>query len=380
MDALKAAQGKGRRPPPEAVAKGSPRRIGQDARGSYASAPSASSSCSPAKGSMSRLLDHRTQSVSTFASSAQSMGLGSALSSKAWWSEEMPSPILFPTNKPSSRADATILNHWITNVLDRYAERMAGGHEQTTTLTQMVDELVPILSIGLHELTRQVSQQCAERGVVLEKIWRTYVELFDRALAETRAMVRFHKTRTQRVVEELSHTSDDLTEVKQKHPEQLQKLSSTLSKKFVQRQEELDGLLKSVKHENTIMQQLIDEHRNSLKAWFPLFDKYKNSPYHITLKTACPELPSTTTPESRIAADFKRILVAMPNEARRRVGFFVSSLLGLRGTELVENPETIESLTERKDHNSWKIGLLEQRIKELKGEAVPEKVSKRQAL
>ena len=62
-----------------------------------------------------------------------------------------------------------------------------------------VQELVPVLSIGLNEVVRQapaisrtavgcvggvlsprvfsrkVSQHCLERGVVLEKIWRTYV-------------------------------------------------------------------------------------------------------------------------------------------------------------------------------------------------------------
>jgi len=291
----------------------------------------------------------------------------------------MPSPIVFPGNKPSSRADAAVLNRWITSVLDRYAEKMAAGQEETTSLTQMVDELVPILSIGLHELTRQVSQQCSERGVVLEKIWRTYVELFDKALAETRALLRYHKSRTGRVQDELTRTTNDLAEVKQRHPEQIGKLSGTLANKFSQRQEELELLLKNVKSENALLRQVIKEHTTNQKSWFPLFDKYKDSAHSVTLKTTNAGLPLTTTPESRIAADFKRILLAMPTDARRRVGFFVSSLLGLRGTELIENPETIESLTERKEHNEWKIGVLQQKIKELRGEA-PQKAAKQMPL
>lgn len=320
---------------------------------------------------MERLLDRRLQSVSTFVSSTQSMGLKESSGSKlgemgSQWSEEMPSVILFPTNKPSSRADAAILDKWITSALGRYAEKMSGNSQQEGNLPQVIDELVPILSIGLHEVVRQVTHHCLERGVVLEKIWRTYVELFERALAETRALLRFHKARTVRVTSEQERTRDELSEVQERHPEQIDKLSRTLANKFAQRQEELEEQLKSLRHENTLLKQHLQEHSNSVNAWFPLFENYKDSVYRETLSKTGAAHPSTTTPESRIAADFKRILTAMPTEGRRRVGFFVSSLLGLRGSELVENPETIESLTERRDHNAWKIDLLQQRIKELR--------------
>lgn len=279
----------------------------------------------------------------------------------------MPSPMCFPANKPSSRADADILNRWVTGSLDRYAAKMAAGEEETTHFSQRVDELVPLLSLGLHEVVRQVNQHCIERGVVLEKIWKTYVELFDRALAETRALLRFHRARTARVNDALENTNKQLRKLQNKHPEQLAKLTRTLSVKFVQRQEELEATLKKVRHENTVMSQLIRTHTDSTRSWFPLFDKYKNSAFKAALLLSPAGIPATTTPESKLAADLKRILLAMPFEARRRVGFFVSSLLGLRGTEMLENAETIESLTERKEHNIWKIGLLEEQIKELKG-------------
>jgi len=298
--------------------------------------------------------------------------LGRASSSKdgisrSQWSEDMPSPMLFATNKPCSRADAAVLNRWVTGVLDRYAEKMAAGQEGTTS-TQMVDELVPLLSLGLHELVRQVNQHCSERGVVLEKIWRTYVELFDKALAETRSLMRFHKARTLRVDNALQSTKKEMGEQQNKCPEQISQLSRTLVKKFGQRQEKLQATLEKLGHENVTMRQLIKTHTDSRRSFFPLFDKYKNSSFRDALQLSQKELPAHTTPESRLAADFKRILLAMPYDARRRAGFFVSSLLGL-GTELLENPETIASLTERKEHNIWKIGLLEQRIQELKGES-----------
>lgn len=326
---------------------------------------------------LERLLDRRLQSVSTFVSSTQTQigaANGDPLLSKSGmqqsqWSEEMPNAILFPTNKPSSRADAVMLGQWVTTSLARYAEKMANTKEEPGDLPRMVDELVPILSIGLHEVVRQVSHHCLERGVVLEKIWRTYVELFERALAETRALLRYHKARTQRVDNELVRTSNELSEMQVRHPEQIDKLSKTLANKFAQRQEELEDQLKTLRHENSVLVQHLTEHGNNVKAWFPLFDYYKHSLYRATLQGTGPALPSTTTPEARIAADFKRILTAMPVDGRRRVGFFVSSLLGLRGSELVENPETVESLIERKEHNTWKIDMLNQRIKELRGES-----------
>merc|ERR550537_183969 len=144
------------------------------------------------------------------------------------WSEEMPSVIMFPNNRPCSVADAVVLNQWVTTTLGRYADKLSGSGAPDGNLSQVVDELVPILSIGLHEVVRQVTQHCLERGVVLEKIWRTYIELFERALSETRALLRFHKDRTMRVQEEHERVKLELGGVQRRHPEQIQKLSNTL--------------------------------------------------------------------------------------------------------------------------------------------------------
>jgi len=324
---------------------------------------------------LARLLDRQLQSVSTFVSSTQTLQqLGdtvhgkSGMATTSQWSEEMPSVIMFPTNRPCSRADAVVLNRWITHALGRYADKLSGSTSEDGNLSQVVDELIPILSIGLHEVVRQVTQHCLERGVVLEKIWRTYVELFERALSETRGLLRFHKSRSMRVHEEHARVDHELRSVTQRHPEQIEKLSKTLLNKFVQRQEELEEQLRSLKHENTVLKQHLDEHTNSVTAWFPLFRIYKTSMYHATLMSTVPAVPVNTTPESRIAADFKRIITALPVEGRRRVGLFVSTLLGLRSTETAEaeEDETEESLEEQKEHNAWTIDRLQNRIEELR--------------
>lgn len=90
---------------------------------------------------------------------------------------------------------------------------------------------MPILSIGLNEVVRQVSQHCIERGVVLEKIWRTYVELFEESLAEAREALRRQKEKTSKCEAELQRIRDEATELKAKHPAQLEKLKQTLATK-----------------------------------------------------------------------------------------------------------------------------------------------------
>jgi hypothetical protein len=258
-----------------------------------------------------------------------------------------------------------VLSQWITSALGRYADKLSIAGDEEGNLSQVVDEMVPILSIGLHEVVRQVTQHCLERGVVLEKIWRTYIELFERALSETRALLRFHKDRTMRVQEEHERVKQELRGVQRRHPEQIEKLSNTLMNKFSQRQEELEEQLRSLRYENNVLKLHLEEQAQSVKAWFPLFDTYKDSYFKHTLLISHPTFPSSTQPESRLASDFKRIITAMPEEGRRRVSFFVSSLLGLRATD-VNDQETVESLTEQRDHNAWQIDRLQERIKELR--------------
>ncbi|CAE8686278.1 unnamed protein product, partial [Polarella glacialis] len=71
----------------------------------------------------------------------------------------------------------------------------------------------------------------AYQGLVLEKIWRTYVELFERALADARATLKKQKERTSKLEAELVRIQNELEELKARHPQQLSKLRTTLTKK-----------------------------------------------------------------------------------------------------------------------------------------------------
>lgn len=275
--------------------------------------------------------------------------------------DRAPATILFPANKPSSRADAMILDRWVTDALGKFATRMNTKED----LSDAVEELVPILSIGLHEVVRQVTHHCVERGVVLEKIWRTYVELFDRVLKEMKASLKLHKARTVKVQEELECANAELEDLRRKHPQQMQKLKATLDGKFAQRQQELEDSLKYKESENLALNQHLEEQKCDVKSWFPLFEHYQVCQYKLNLQQLGHTPATTTSPEMAIAADLKRIVQVLPVEKRKQIGFFVCSLLGLRGSK---TQDTIEGLMKRKEDNQRKIDELNARITELKGD------------
>lgn len=286
-------------------------------------------------------------------------------SGDAGGSKHLPAAILFPANKPSSRADAAILDQWIGEALLGYAKRAGKTKED---LAEAVEELVPILSIGLHEIVRQVTHHCVERGVVLEKIWRTYVELFDRVLKEMKASLRLHKGRTQRVQEDLDLANTELEELRRKHPQQMHKLTQTLEGKFTQRQVELEDQLKYRESENLALSQHLAEQRADVRSWFPLFERYANSTYKQLLTERAPQnsAGTGTSPELAIAADFKRIMTVLPEDKRKQTGFFICSLLGLRGGKGDREREAaMQLLLEKKMENERTIARLEATLKEL---------------
>lgn len=327
---------------------------------------------SPQRQPLERLLDRRMQSVSTFVSSAASVGFPGAQTARetrqlSAWSEMMPEAILFPANKPSSRADAEVLDRWVTSSFQSYAQRQMNAKDSVEDLSKTVQELVPILSIGLNEVVRQVSQHCLERGVVLEKIWRTYVELFGESLAEAREALWRQKEKTAKCEADLQRIRDEAAELKAKHPAQLEKLKQTLTTKFDQRQNELVQQLTNTRSENRALKIHLEEQTAKQSAWFPLFPMYKDSKFRrALLGKAGAELPKTTPVEARLGADFRRILSSLPPDVRRRIGFFVSSLLGFRCVGL--SAVTAEALQERKQLNAKKIEQLKARLRELRGE------------
>eukprot|EP00920_Eleutheroschizon_duboscqi_P028034 GHVT01068493.1.p1 GENE.GHVT01068493.1~~GHVT01068493.1.p1 ORF type:complete len:470 (-),score=77.77 GHVT01068493.1:1859-3268(-) len=169
--------------------------------------------------------------------------------------------VVFPSRTPSSRRDAILLDQWITRAL---ADKL-GGLGAQGDLTAAVDELVPLLSIGLNEAVRQVSHHCAERGLVIEKIWSTYVELFDRVLSEMRRTHERHKIKAKSAQSELDKYQAELAKMKEDQPKQLQKLVNAIEQKVTRREEEMDRRMKTRDTESSVLYKKLQQMHEDLE-------------------------------------------------------------------------------------------------------------------
>uniref|UniRef100_A0A8B9WXI4 Axonemal dynein light chain domain containing 1 n=1 Tax=Bos mutus grunniens TaxID=30521 RepID=A0A8B9WXI4_BOSMU len=110
--------------------------------------------------------------------------------------------LLFPSMKPNKRIEVVQLN----DVMDTMLERAGVENQEYTGPTKM-HKLLHILkkeqtiyNTVFHELIRQVSVDCADRGELLSKIRERYVQMLDQI---ARQMIDFYKDMvTQRVMDQ----------------------------------------------------------------------------------------------------------------------------------------------------------------------------------
>jgi len=183
---------------------------------------------------------------------------------------------VFPSSTPSSRTDAVLLDNWITNALGR-RQTEAASLQVKEDLAQSVESLVPILSVALHEVVRQVTHHCAERGVTLDKIWRVYVELFQRVLKQMQQSLIDQKNRTSTVQGELSAAKEELGELRSEHPVQMHRVITDLEARFTSTQEAYEVELEDADEANTRLKKDIKTLQQELEIWYPTFEKYKES-------------------------------------------------------------------------------------------------------
>mmetsp|Transcript_5445 Transcript_5445/g.9706 ORF Transcript_5445/g.9706 Transcript_5445/m.9706 type:complete len:425 (-) Transcript_5445:97-1371(-) len=244
---------------------------------------------------------------------------------------------VFPSDNPSSRTDAVMLDNWISKSLEEVEDNLAATQRSRDDFADTVEELVPILSIALHEIVRQVMHHCPERGTALQKIWRTYVELFERVLEQMRQSLKVHKDRTTEIQQQLKQANQEVKELKREHPEQMHTIISELEAKFMQRQRNYEQDLQEAEEENLTAKTAIRTQHAELKNWYPGFFHYQDS----FVKNLLPQAEHGSfsakamfkesavedgAPEVAMAEDFKRLLAALPPERRKVIG---KDLMGL---------------------------------------------------
>lgn len=280
---------------------------------------------------------------------------------------------VFPSSTaPSSRTDAIMLDQWISNSLEKYAARMS---QQQEDLAQAVEELVPILTVALHEIVRQVTHYCVERGVVLEKIWRTYVELFDRVLKEMHTSLRIHKERTTEVQEVLRQAQTELETLRKNHPHQMQKVIAELEGRFTTRQKELESDLRAREKDNQALTLELRSHHTAIESWYPEFHVYQNSYIKNNIPNYDPKQKvqhrssrgghghgeDEKSPELAMAEDFKRLLAALAPDKRKIIG---KELAGLLLEQQKEQKSGKKGKRENQDEGARMLAILRAEVQE----------------
>jgi hypothetical protein len=114
---------------------------------------------------------------------------------KMWLKTEFPSLI------PAGRQDVLLLDRWLESML---LEQASTGDQ---TPRSVVQDAQKVYSMCFHEVVRQVSVHCVERGHLIMKIWQTYLDLFNRMMdlnnKEVEAIRRECERRTQQLQEQL---------------------------------------------------------------------------------------------------------------------------------------------------------------------------------
>jgi hypothetical protein len=291
---------------------------------------------------------------------------------------------VFPSNQPSSRTDAVMLDAWITRSLEKYQKEISTSHREDFTRT--VEDLVPILSVAVHEVGRQVTHHCSERGRALDKIWRTYVELFNRVLLQMQETAQMQKQKTAEVQNRLNNTNGEYKALRKSHPDRVHKIISDLEMKYSARQKTYEDELTQAEEENVELKQMLRDHHRELEIWFPGFTQYQDT----YIKNLLPQYASSgkrvvnlrqarlstvktsedVMPEVSIAEDFKRLLAVLAPEKRKILG---QELAGLVETSNTPKQPVARQDSEDEEDKLQQLEVLqaevreqEERIRELK--------------
>eukprot|EP01029_Cantina_marsupialis_P019954 TRINITY_DN4649_c0_g3_i1.p1 TRINITY_DN4649_c0_g3~~TRINITY_DN4649_c0_g3_i1.p1 ORF type:complete len:1489 (+),score=463.05 TRINITY_DN4649_c0_g3_i1:83-4549(+) len=122
----------------------------------------------------------------------------------------------FPSLKPSGRREVVLLEKWLQEMLN-------GINVDSLPPVEVVENAQLIYSSCFHELMRQVSVHCVERGSLLDKIWKTYVGLFERLLQVNQLEVNAAMESMRKNEEDCQRT---LEEQETEHKDEMAKLQA----------------------------------------------------------------------------------------------------------------------------------------------------------
>uniref|UniRef100_A0A8B9K6W1 Axonemal dynein light chain domain containing 1 n=1 Tax=Astyanax mexicanus TaxID=7994 RepID=A0A8B9K6W1_ASTMX len=238
---------------------------------------------------------------------------------------------IFPSMKPSGRLEAVQLMRVMDDMLEKAG--VSQEFEELTGLSQMhgLLELVRveqnIFNIVFHELIRQVSVECAERGQLLAKLRQRYVALLDRIPRQLKGLHTENlaqRALDRRLMEEIICFKHSITQLN----EELSKLrehDDHVSSQAEKAQEELAKALEQSRHKSDMVEEyhkLYEMQRKRLEGQVATLteerDLWSKITYSIALKLKNLQLVSrlhvSEQTWSRTADHFTRFLTTKDSE------------------------------------------------------------------
>ncbi|XP_055111102.1 axonemal dynein light chain domain-containing protein 1 isoform X4 [Symphalangus syndactylus] len=203
--------------------------------------------------------------------------------------------LLFPSMKPNKRVEVAQLN----DVMDTMLERAGVENQEYTGPTKM-HKLLHILkkeqtiyNTIFHELIRQVSVECADRGELLSKVRERYVQMLDQI---ARQMIDFYKDLVtqrmmdQRILEELynfKHVIEELTRelcLVRAHDVKLTKKTEKAHKDLAQALLDAEKNAKMVEEYHDLYTLQRERMENDMKQLVAERDIWSSATYELALK------------------------------------------------------------------------------------------------
>uniref|UniRef100_A0A2K6SD74 Axonemal dynein light chain domain containing 1 n=1 Tax=Saimiri boliviensis boliviensis TaxID=39432 RepID=A0A2K6SD74_SAIBB len=203
--------------------------------------------------------------------------------------------LLFPSMKPNKRVEVAKLN----DVMDTMLERAGVENQEYTGPTKM-HKLLHILkkeqtiyNMIFHELIRQVTVDCADRGELLSKVRERYVQMLDQI---ARQMIDFYKdlvtqrVMDQRILEELynfKHVIEELTRelcLVQAHDVKLTKETEKAHKDLAQALLDAEKNARMVEEYHDLYTLQRERMENDMKQLMAERDIWSSATYELALK------------------------------------------------------------------------------------------------
>ena len=160
--------------------------------------------------------------------------------------------------------------------------------------------------IGFREVVRQVSVQCTDRGMLLDKIWKAMSGLLDFVVKEMQDTIIACEGRMADLNLRASRHEADIMQMKERHKNEVKVLTQSIGHKWGKRVEVLKQAL-LVKEKDL---QTYSKSVSLLEQWFPSFENYADT----VLKNLLPESTDSAIetmvmlPEEAVLKDVKRIV------------------------------------------------------------------------